>query len=128
MLVFTACSESTGSVTTQPPPTTIATESTAPTAAGGGNAAAGEALYGGSCVACHGPAGEGVPSLGLPFVESDFVSSRTDAELADFIAVGRAVDDPANTTGVPMLPRGGNPSLSDEDLLDIAAFIRTLSG
>jgi disulfide bond formation protein DsbB len=43
-----------------------------------------------------------------------------------FIKVGRGVDDPANTTGVAMLPKGGNPGLSDQDLYDIVAYLRTL--
>jgi disulfide bond formation protein DsbB len=57
---------------------------------------------------------------------SDFVATRTDAELVAFIKSGRSVDDPLNTTGVAMPPKGGNPALTDADLADIVAYIRSL--
>ena len=41
---------------------------------------------------------------------------------------GRPADDPANTTGVAMLPKGGNPSLTDADLTDIVHFLKSLTG
>jgi disulfide bond formation protein DsbB len=57
---------------------------------------------------------------------SDFIADKTDAELVDFIKVGRDPSDPLNTTGVAMPPKGGNPALSDDDLLNVVAFIRSL--
>ena len=33
---------------------------------------------------------------------------------------------PDNTSGVEMPPKGGNPGLTDEQLTDIIAYIRTL--
>lgn len=95
-------------------------------AATAGNVENGKALYAKTCVACHGANGEGVTGLGKPFTTSEFVIGKTDAELADFMKVGRAVGDPLNTTGVAMPPKGGNPALSEQDLLDLVAFIRTL--
>jgi len=50
----------------------------------------------------------------------------SDAELVEFIKMGRSVGDPANTTGVDMPPKGGSPSLSDQDIYDIVAYLRTL--
>src|SRR5262249_38319697 len=44
----------------------------------------------------------------------------------DFVKVGRQPWDPLNTTKVQMPPRGGNPMLSDDDLRDIIAYVRTL--
>jgi disulfide bond formation protein DsbB len=35
-------------------------------------------------------------------------------------------NEPENTTGVPMPPKGGNPALTDEQILEIIAFIHTL--
>ncbi len=32
----------------------------------------------------------------------------------------------ANTTKVDMPPKGGNPALKDDDLVNIAAFLRSL--
>jgi mono/diheme cytochrome c family protein len=78
------------------------------------------------CAACHGPDARGLPGLGLDLLDSEFVDSRTDEELRDFVLIGRPVWDPANTTGVDMPPKGGNPALTEEDILRIIAYIRTL--
>lgn len=118
-LVLAACSESTGT----PPTTTVA----AGTETGFGDAANGEVLYNGSCIVCHGPGGVGVDGLGKPWVGSEFINSSTDEELVAFLQVGRPADDPANTTGIAMMPRGGNPSLTDDDLKDLVAYMRQLN-
>ena len=94
-------------------------------AASSGDAANGEQLYQGTCQACHGPDLMGIEGLGKPLAASEFIQSQTDDELVAFLVVGRPADHPDNTTGVAMLPRGGNPSLSDDDLYDIVAFLRT---
>ncbi len=116
--VFTACSESTGT-----PDTTTITE--APTASG--DSANGEALYNGNCVACHGPNGQGIEGLGKAFGGSEFINSSSDEEMLAFLIEGRPSDHPDNTTGIAMMPRGGNPSLTDDDLLDLVAYMRTLN-
>jgi disulfide bond formation protein DsbB len=106
------------------------TSTTAGTAATGGgevaagDAANGETVYSSTCVACHGPDAEGIPGLGLPLVDSEFVQSMTDAELIAFIKTGRPASD--GTTGVAMPPKGGNPSLTDQDIADVVAYLRTL--
>lgn len=102
-------------------------EDTTTTAAITGNAAQGFTLYQGTCMACHGPNGEGIEGLGKPWVGSTFINERTDAEMLAFLLVGRPADDPLNTTGVAMLPKGGNPSLDDQDLYDLIAYMRTLN-
>lgn len=86
----------------------------------------GKALFGVTCTACHGPEARGLPGLGKDMTTSAFIASKSDAELVAFIKQGRAVDDPLNTTGVPMPPMGANPALSDGDLLAIVEFIRSL--
>jgi len=111
--------------------TTVVTPSE-PVASGGGtaldgDAGNGEALYSASCAACHAAGAVGVPGLGKPLVGSDFIDTLADSELVAFISVGRGPADPANTTGVGMPPKGGNPSLSDADLADIVAYIRSLN-
>ena len=93
----------------------------------GGDAVHGLQLYQGSCTACHGEAGIGIPGLGKPWVGSEFINSRTDAEMLAFLQVGRPADDPSNTTGIAMLPRGGNPNLTDADLMDLVAYMRSLN-
>jgi len=79
-----------------------------------------------ACAACHGPDGKGVPNLGKNLVDSEFVDSLSDDELVDFIKVGRPIWDPLNTTGIDMPPKGGNPALSDDEILAIVAYIRSL--
>lgn len=91
-----------------------------------GDAAAGEGKFVATCAACHGPDAKGMPNLGKDMTTSEFIANSTDAELLAFVKVGRPPGDPANTTGVDMPAKGGNPALSDEDLADIIAYIRTL--
>ncbi|NQZ94995.1 MAG: cytochrome c, partial [Myxococcales bacterium] len=58
---------------------------------------------------------------------SPFVAESSDAELVAFIIRGRAIDDPMNTTGVPMPAKGANPTLTDAEIQRIVDFIRSLS-
>ncbi|MFQ5577214.1 MAG: c-type cytochrome [Anaerolineae bacterium] len=98
---------------------------TAPPAESLGDPDAGQQVYI-ACSACHSPDGKGLPGLGKDLTASEFVAGLTDDELVAFIKVGRDPSDPANTTGVAMPPKGGNPALSDDDLYNVVAFIRTL--
>ena len=91
-----------------------------------GDAAKGEKLFTSTCTACHGQGGMGIEGLGKSMPDSEFIRSASDEELLAFIKVGRSTGDPDNTTGVDMPPKGGNPALSDEDIMDIIAYIRTL--
>ena len=91
-----------------------------------GDAVAGKKIFDSICSACHGPEGKGVEGLGKDFTTSEFVAGKTDEELVAFIKVGRDPSDPLNTTGVAMPPKAGNPALTDQDLYNVVAFIRTL--
>lgn len=91
-----------------------------------GDAEAGESLYVQNCSACHGEDAKGLPNLGKDLTTSDFVHSNSDQELLAFVKQGRPVSDPENTTGIDMPPKGGNPALTDEQILDIIAYVRTL--
>jgi mono/diheme cytochrome c family protein len=95
---------------------------------GRGDPARGSIVFNGTCVACHGPGGVGVAGLGKPLTTSTFAAGLTDAELLAFLDTGRSADDPLNTTGIVMPPRGGNPALTDADLMDVIAFVRTING
>ena len=97
-----------------------------PVAAAAGKAEHGKQIYSQLCVACHGPEAKGVQGLGKDLTTSTFVAEKTDPELVDFIKVGRQPDDPLNTTGVAMPPRGGNPALKDQEIADIVAFVRSI--
>ncbi len=91
-----------------------------------GDPAAGEEIFNTTCLACHGQGGIGVQGLGKDMTTSEFIHGQSDADLLTFIKQGRDTSHPDNTTGVAMPPRGGNPALTDEQLLDVIAYIRTL--
>ncbi len=91
-----------------------------------GDPAKGEELYMSTCASCHGPDARGLPNLGKNLRSSEFVKGLSDEELLDFIKKGRPASDPANTTGVDMPPKGGNPALTDEDIMHIIAYIRSI--
>lgn len=91
-----------------------------------GDAAKGKTKFDGTCVSCHGPDAKGLPGLGKDMTTSAFIKSQTDQQLVDFVKKGRPANDPANTTKVDMPPKGGNPALTDSDLFDVIAYIRTL--
>jgi disulfide bond formation protein DsbB len=95
-------------------------------AASRGHPAAGQTKFVATCAACHGPEGQGIAGLGKDMTASEFIAGHTDQELVEFIKAGRDPSDPLNTTGVGMPAKGGNPALTDEDLFDIVAFIRSL--
>ncbi|MBZ0300014.1 MAG: cytochrome c, partial [Anaerolineae bacterium] len=79
------------------------------------------------CAACHGPDARGLPNLGKDLVESEFVAGLSDEELLTFIKTGRPIWDPLNTTGIDMPVKGGNPAMTDEDILAIIAYVRSLT-
>jgi disulfide bond formation protein DsbB len=86
----------------------------------------GAALFSVTCPACHGPQGKGVPGLGKDMTNSQFIDGLSDPELVEFIKLGRAADDPLNTSGIAMPPKGSNVALNDDDLMAIVEFIRSL--
>lgn len=101
-------------------------DSTGTTAASSGGGGDGAKLYGATCAACHGKDAKGMPNLGKDLTTSEFAIGLSDADLVKFLKEGRSTDDPANTTGVAMPPKGGNPALTDADLESIVAYLRTL--
>ena len=118
--------EPTPAPTTRPTVAADTSAAAAPVAATGGDAANGQTVFATTCAACHGPAGEGVQGLGKDMTTSEFIAGLSDEELIEFVKVGRRIDDPLNTTKVDMPPKGGNPALTDEQLIDIIAFIRSI--
>jgi mono/diheme cytochrome c family protein len=79
------------------------------------------------CAACHSPKATGIKGLGKPLIGSAFFNGHTDAELLKFLQTGRPVTDPLNTTGVMMPARGGRLTLTDTDLANVIAYIRSLN-
>lgn len=88
--------------------------------------ASGDKLFHSTCIACHGKSGVGIKGNGAALAQNAFVQSMNDDDLLAFIKRGRGPSDPKNTTGIQMPPKGGNPALSDDDLLDIISYLRTL--
>lgn len=117
---------------TPTPPTAADTE--AALAAAGGDAelaqwiASGNKLFHTTCIACHGKGGVGVQGNGKALVKNEFIKGLNDDALLAFIKSGRSPTDPKNTTGIQMPPKGGNPALSEDDILDIISYLRTLQG
>lgn len=96
---------------------------------GGGTettADAGARLYRQNCALCHGARGEGKPSMGAALQGNEFVQSKSDDELVQFLIEGRPADHPLNDKGIAMPSKGGNPRLTDEDLAQIVAYMREL--
>jgi mono/diheme cytochrome c family protein len=87
--------------------------------------AQGETLFA-SCAGCHGQDGRGIAGLGKDLVSGEFALTTSDVDLATFIMTGRPIWDAANTTGVDMPPRGGNPALTETDITAIVAYLRHL--
>ena len=90
---------------------------------GPGDPVKGAAVYQSTCAACHGPDLQGIDGLGKQLAPSAWVAERSEEEITEFLIVGRAADDPENTQGVAMPARGGNPSLTDQDLRNVSAYL-----
>lgn len=87
----------------------------------------GKPLFLQTCSACHGVDAKGLPNLGKGLVGSEFVHTNSLDGLVQFILQGRPVNHPDNTTGVPMLPKGGNPALTEDQIRDIAAYVKSIN-
>lgn len=74
------------------------------------------------CIGCHGPDGRGVANVGVDLVASAFVASRTEAELVEFLKVGRLPDEAGNRTGRPM---PGFSWVAEGELRSVAAFVKS---
>ncbi len=90
---------------------------------GPGDPIAGARTYTLVCSSCHGADLQGVDDLGTQLAPSDFIAEQTETSLAEYIRVGREEDDPENITGVLMPPSGGAPWLSNQDIVNTAAYL-----
>jgi hypothetical protein len=75
-----------------------------------GDPIAGEKIFASACKVCH----------GKDKAQSEFIASKSDQELVEFIRIGGVPEEPR-----VMLPKGGNPTLTDKNLYDIVAYLRT---
>jgi mono/diheme cytochrome c family protein len=85
----------------------------------GGDAQAGKAVFESKCKTCHGVDGKGNPDIAkvmkvtLPDMTSEAVHSKTDDEFKKQISEGSGKMKPVK-------------GLTDQQLLDVAAYVRTL--
>lgn len=93
----------------------------------GGDMAKGKEVFTGTCASCHGVDARGMPGLGKNLVTSTWLASQNDQQMLDFLKRGRPASDPLNTTKVDMPPKGGNPALTEDDLKNVIAFLRSIN-
>lgn len=87
----------------------------------------GETFYLQTCFACHGPDATGIENLGKDLTTSEFFGDSSDEELVAYVNEGRLADDPLNTTGIAMPPKGGFDFLTDDNILSVISYLRTLA-
>ena len=88
-----------------------------------GDSARGETLFNGPCIACHGPDGTGtIP--GVP----DFTKDGGPLSKPDDVLFAHMRDGFQSGGGMAMPPKGGNPSLTEQDLVDLLAYMRKAFG
>jgi disulfide bond formation protein DsbB len=87
----------------------------------------GQRVYLSQCSACHGQNAQGVVNLGLPLVDTEFMRERSDDDLLEFIRTGRHPSDPQSQTGAMMPGSGGNPALTNTEILAVIAYLRSLA-
>lgn len=80
----------------------------------------GKAIYGQTCVACHGEDGTGTIPGTPEFTRPDGVLSKPDEVLLRHVKEG--FKSPGSQMAMP--PRGGNPDLSDGDLESVLQYIK----
>ncbi|TXH28179.1 MAG: MFS transporter [Elusimicrobia bacterium] len=98
-----------------------------PAAPGTLGGAGGAEIFAGLCAACHGDDGRGLPApqgFKIDLTTSRFVTETSDLALAEFIRSGRSIDDPRNTTGMPMPAMAG--VLSEERIARVVQYLRQI--
>ncbi len=66
-----------------------------------------------------------MPDLGNDLTVGEFVAS-SDEDMLRVVLEGQDATDPANTMGIAMPARGGNPRLTDEQVAEVIAYLRDL--
>lgn len=89
----------------------------------GGNPKDGAIVFDSICNTCHGDKGE-TEIPGIPVFAKGERMNKTDEQLKKSIRNG--VENPNNPAGMTMPPHGGGPVLTDKQISDVLAYIRTL--
>ncbi len=85
---------------------------------------AGANIYQQTCVACHGADGKGALSGVADFTAPDGPLRKSDQAL--FQSIKNGFKSPGSSLAMPV--KGGNPNLSDVDILAVIAHLRTKFG
>ena len=89
-----------------------------------GDTARGATVYNGTCVACHAENGKGA-FPGVPnFTKRKGPLAKSDHELALNIITG--FQSPGSM--MPMPANGGDPNLSEQNVMDVIAYLRSAFG
>ncbi len=91
-----------------------------------GKANKGKAWFALTCATCHGPTGDGLNNLAPSLRESEFLKTADAVGVNLLIRRGRAITDPENKSGKPMPPRGADPTVTDDKVADLVAFVMSL--
>lgn len=89
----------------------------------GGNHKDGAIVFDSICNTCHGDKGE-TEIPGIPVFAKGERMNKTDEQLKKSIRNG--IDNPVNPAGMTMPPFGGGPVLTDRQISDVLAYVRTL--
>lgn len=93
-------------------------------ATGAAVSVSGRSLFQAQCAVCHGPEGEGIPTLTPALRESEKVRTMTEEELMALVRAGIAPDSPSNQTGNPM-PPFAESALADGELQAIIHLLQS---
>ncbi len=89
-----------------------------------GDAVKGKQLYNSTCVACHGESGKGTVPGAPDFTDRNGRLQKSDAALLLSMTEGLQSDG----SPMPMPPKGGNPALTRQDLINVLAYLREAFG
>lgn len=84
----------------------------------------GKQLYNGTCIACHGANGKGVVPGTPDLTKSSGRLEKSDEALLKSMTEGLQSEG----SPMPMPPKGGNPALTRQDLVNVLAYLREAFG
>ncbi len=85
---------------------------------------AGQLIYSQTCIACHGANGKGTIPGVADLTDPEGALSKRDEELLKSISEG--FQSPGSMLAMP--PKGGNPTLTEEDEKAVLGYLRTRFG
>ena len=88
----------------------------------GNNAAGSKVFHSSDCMGCHGPKGEGIPTLAPALKGNKFVTSGSESEIADTIKYGRSGSKKRYKDLSQPMP--GHPDLNDQQLKDLVEYLK----